>query len=96
VAGKIHEDADSKLVALLIKDYLEHYKMDYTLSVYLPEIAMQGQQHQVARDELGQRAGLAAAQTKLQDAPLLVQLLQQLRKQKNDPPKATSPDKSQQ
>lgn len=52
MAGKIHEDPDSKIIALLIKEYLEHYKMDYTLSVYLPEIAMQGQQHQVSRDEL--------------------------------------------
>jgi len=43
VAGKIHEDPDSKIIALMIKEYLEHYKMDYTLSVYLPEIAMQGQ-----------------------------------------------------
>jgi len=27
--------------------------MDYTMSVYLPEIAMQGQQNVVAREELG-------------------------------------------
>lgn len=58
MAGKIHEDPDSKIIALLIKEYLEHYKMDYTLSVYLPEIAMQGQQHQVSRDELVEKAGL--------------------------------------
>ena len=61
MAGKIHEDPDSKIIALLIKDYLEHYKMDYTLSVYLPEIAMQGQQHQVSKDELADRAGLTGA-----------------------------------
>ncbi len=41
-AAKVHEDADTKLVALLVKDFLEHYKMDYTLSVYLPEIALSG------------------------------------------------------
>ena len=70
VAGKIHEDADSKLVALLIRDYLEHYKMDYTMSVYLPEIAMQGQQHVVAKEELAQRAGLPADKTS--ETPLLV------------------------
>jgi len=35
--------------------------MDYTLSVFLPEIAMQGQQHQVSREELAEKAGLAPA-----------------------------------
>ena len=39
-AAKVHEDPDTKLVALLVKDFLEHYKMDYTLSVYLPEISL--------------------------------------------------------
>ena len=64
MASKIHEDQDSKIIALLIKEYLEHYKMDYTMSVYLPEIAMQGQQHVVAREELGQRAGLTSDRVK--------------------------------
>lgn len=41
-ASKIHEDPDAKLVALLVKDFLEHYKMEYTMSVYLPEIALSG------------------------------------------------------
>ena len=56
--------------------------MDYTLSVYLPEIAMQGQQHQVARDELADRAGLRSASAAASaEKPLLVQLLQQLKNQ---------------
>ena len=76
-AGRIHEDPDSKLMALLIKEYLEHYKMDYTLSVYLPEIAMQRQEHQVARDELAERSGLTSANKPAsQEKPLLVQHLQ--------------------
>ena len=77
IASKIHEDPENKLIALLIKEYLEHNKMDYTLNVYLPEIAMQGQQHAVARDELAERAGLAKSAN--QEKPLLVQLLQQLK-----------------
>ena len=40
-AAKIHEDPDSKLIAMLIKEYMEFYKMDYSLSVYLPEVVMQ-------------------------------------------------------
>ena len=51
-AGAIHEDEDSKLIALMIREYLEHYKMDYTLSVYLPEIAMQGDRHHTSREKL--------------------------------------------
>jgi hypothetical protein len=40
IAAKIHEDPDSKLIALLIREYMEHYRMDYSLSVYLPEVVM--------------------------------------------------------
>lgn len=54
----MHEDADTKLVALLVKDFLEHYKMDYTLSVYLPEIALSGNSEQVSKDDLATKAGL--------------------------------------
>lgn len=72
-AAKVHEDPDTKLVALLVKDFLEHYKMDYTLSVYLPEIALSGTQDQVSKEELAQKAGLA----KDGEGPLLLQLLKQ-------------------
>jgi hypothetical protein len=63
VAGKIHEDPDAKLMAFLIKDYLEHYKMDYTMSVYLPEVAMQGQQ--VSKQELAKKSGIEECQERL-------------------------------
>ena len=29
------------LSAHLVREYLDHYKMDYTLSVYIPEVALQ-------------------------------------------------------
>ena len=59
------------MVALLIKDYLEHYKMDYTMSVYLPEIALSGQQsNEVSKDDLYQKSGLTKGDST--DAPLLV------------------------
>ena len=80
VAGKIHDDPDSKIVALLIREYLEHYKMDYTLSVYLPEVAMQGQQHHISRDELAEKANIKSnADKEMGEQPLLVQLLQNMR-----------------
>ena len=40
VAAKIHENDESKMVAQLIREYLEYYRMEYTLSVFLPEVAM--------------------------------------------------------
>ena len=50
--------------------------MDYTLSVYLPEIAMQGQQHHISRDELAEKANIKSNSDKeMGEQPLLVQLL---------------------
>ena len=72
-AAKVHEDPDTKLVALLVKDFLEYYKMDYTMSVYLPEIALSRSTDMLSRDEMAAKAGLP----KSNDGPLLLQLLKQ-------------------
>lgn len=69
----MHEDPDTKLVALLVKDFLEHYKMDYTLSVYLPEIALSNSAEDSSRDDVATKVGLP----KNGDGPLLLQLLKQ-------------------
>ena len=81
-ANKIHEDAESKMMALLIREYLEYYKMDYTLSVYLPEVAMQGNEHHVSRDQLADQAGIRTTNRENETPPLLVQMLQNMRKEK--------------
>jgi hypothetical protein len=49
--------------------------MDYTLSVYLPEIALSSSQDQVTKEDLTAKAGLA----KDGEGPLLLQLLKQSR-----------------
>ena len=67
-AKNVHEDPDTKLVALLVKDFLEHYKMDYTLSVYLPEISLSNTGEHPTKDEVAQKAGLA----RNGDGPLLL------------------------
>ena len=41
---KVHDDPDSHLVAMLIKDFFEHHKLKNSLSVYNPEIALDGRQ----------------------------------------------------
>lgn len=61
-------------MAHLIKEYLDFYRMEYTLSVYVPEAALSNQES-LSREELQRRAGLQS-QTQ---TPLLVQMLKQLK-----------------
>ena len=35
---------------MLVREYLEFYKMDYTMSVYLPEVSMQNTEPQPRED----------------------------------------------
>jgi hypothetical protein len=42
------------MVAQLIKEFLEFYRMDYSLSVYLPEVSMQNES-QVNREDLAKK-----------------------------------------
>lgn len=58
------------MIAHMIKEYLDFYRMEYTLSVYVPEAALSNQES-LSREELQKRAGLQS-QTQ---TPLLVQML---------------------
>jgi FGFR1 oncogene partner len=77
VASKIHDNDESRLVAQLVREYLEYYRMEYTLSVYLPEVSMQNQEAP-ARDDLCRQAGINPPSSE-SSAPLLVHLLRQLK-----------------
>jgi len=59
----------------MIKEYLEHYRMEYTLSVYMPEAALQNEPL-LSREDLAQRAGIPHAKA---DEPLLVKMLRQFK-----------------
>ena len=37
---KIHGNEESLLVAHLIREYFDHFKMDYAKSVYIPEVSL--------------------------------------------------------
>ena len=37
LAKKVLETTESAVAADLVRDYLEHYKLDYTLSIFIPE-----------------------------------------------------------
>ena len=61
--------------------------MEYSLSVYLPEVNMQGQEMQ-GKEDLGSKMGM---QVNLQGGPLLVQMINKLKQgapkeEKKDPP----------
>lgn len=60
--------------------------MDYTLSVYLPEVAMQNQQ--VARQELAKKSGLEDHTNRTngrdQNIPLLIQMLRGFKHQNEE------------
>eukprot|EP00347_Sterkiella_histriomuscorum_P020175 403338816 len=82
-AQRIHENEDSKLIALMIKEYLEFYRMEYTLSTYIPEVALQNNESSgLSRDELIHKSGLQGLKQNQSDRnnqPLLVQMLKMLK-----------------
>ena len=80
-AQKVHETEEARLVAHMIKEYLDFYRMEYTLSVYVPEAALSNQES-LSREELQRKAGLQS-QTQ---TPLLVQMLKQLKSGGNSQP----------
>eukprot|EP00347_Sterkiella_histriomuscorum_P009695 403340232 len=77
-AKQIHEDEDSLVIAILIREYLEYYRMEYSLSVYQPETAL-SHVEQPHRDDICHKTGIKAPNQQETSAPLLVHLLKQLR-----------------
>ena len=69
MAKKVLETAESQVAADLVRDYLEHYKLDYTLSIFIPEANLKDQP--IDRSEVAKKAGIAIPT----DEPLLVSLL---------------------
>ena len=59
-ARKVLQSATGVLCAELVKDFLEFYKLDYTLAIYLPEVNL-NQHNAMSRDELSRKVGLAEA-----------------------------------
>lgn len=87
LAQKVLETTESALAADLIREYLEFYRLDYTLSILIPEANMK--QDPVDRNGLLRRADLDRATDK---EPLLVQILKE-RKSGGGRPQASSGSK---
>lgn len=56
-AKKAIQTASGLLCAELVKDYLEFYKLDYSLSIFMPEVNL-NQQQALSKDELSRKIGL--------------------------------------
>lgn len=72
LAQKVLATTESALAADLIREYLEFYRLDYTLSIMIPEANLK--QDPVDRDGLLRRAEIDRATDK---EPLLVQILKE-------------------
>ena len=58
-------------MAELIREFLEFYRLDYTLQIYKPETNLQGE---IDRDALGEQAGFANGVS--DKSPILMQLFE--------------------
>lgn len=74
LAAKIAETEEGIICAELIRDFLEYYKMDYTLQVFVPECNLPTENKMKGR--LGSQLGLMR-DDKIQNTPLLAMLVQQ-------------------
>lgn len=64
------ETAESQIAADLVREYLEHYKLDYTLSIFIPEANLKDTTP-IDRNDVARKAGISSAA----DEPLLVSLI---------------------
>lgn len=84
-AKKVMQTASGVICAELVKDFLEHYKLDYTLSIYMPEVNL-NQREAMDKEEISKKVGLQGDQSG--EKPLLMQLLEGF--MANDAPAAGS------
>ena len=64
----------------MIREYFDHYKMDYTQSVYMPEVALQHSKNFKEcqnKPELMKKAGLDASDANLNDC-VMVQVIKKM------------------
>ena len=61
------------ICAELVKEFLEFYKLDYTLSIYMPEVNL-NQQQALSKEELGNKVGLGSVLDS--HKPVMMQLVE--------------------
>ena len=70
-AKELRESQQSTLMAELIREFLEFYRLDYTLAIYKPETNLQGD---IDRSTLAAKAGFDNGVS--DESPILMQLLE--------------------
>ena len=73
MARKVLGNAAGILCAELVRDFLEFYRLDYTLSIYMPEVNL-SQQQAMSKEELQHKVGLGSKSDDTK--PLMVQVLE--------------------
>ena len=71
-ARKVMQTATGVICAELVKDFLEFYKLDYTLQIYLPEVNLNNQ-NCMSKEELSRKVGLSEPSAQ---KPLMAQLIE--------------------
>jgi FOP N terminal dimerisation domain len=74
-AKKIMQTAQGVVCAELIREFLEFYRLDYTMQIFLPEVNL-NQTKPMDKEELTRRSGLPAAAPEPATKPILMQLLE--------------------
>lgn len=69
------QSASGVVCAELVREFLEFYRLDYSLQIYLPEVNL-NQKEAMSKDELARRSGLPAPKGPAETKPLLMQLLE--------------------
>lgn len=72
-ARKLRESEQATLIAELIREFMEFYRLDYSLAIFGPETNLKGKT--ADRDGLGSKAGVSNPKT---DKPILQQLIEML------------------
>jgi hypothetical protein len=72
-ARKVMQTASGVICAELIREFLEFYRLDYSLQIYLPEVNLAGSSA-ANKEDLARRAGLAGSFT--ENKPIMMQLLE--------------------
>lgn len=66
------QSASGVICAELVRDFLEFYKLDYTLAIFMPEVNM-SHQNALSKEELSKKIGLNEASNQ---KPLMAQLIE--------------------
>lgn len=70
------QSASGVLCAELIREFLEFYRLDYTMQIYMPEVNL-NQREAMSKEELSRRVGLGNnTGSQSENKPLLMQVLE--------------------